>query len=83
MGDVPAIGGAGPGTSRVDDLATQRAAGRSHVVNTDHGEKQSVGDANRQEQVHVDAGVGELAEGLRARLAPPRRRGSGHAGKLD
>ena len=31
MGDVSAIGGAGPGTSRVDDLAAQRAAGRSHV----------------------------------------------------
>jgi hypothetical protein len=83
MGDVSAIGGAGPGISHVADLATQRAAGRSHVVNTDHGEEQFVGDANRQEQVHVDAGVGELAEGLRARLALPGCRGSGHAGKLD
>jgi hypothetical protein len=33
----------------------------------DHGEGLLVGDANRQQQRHVDVGIGELAEGRRDR----------------
>src|SRR6266851_4378494 len=40
-----------PGTSLLDDLAAQRALGRSHVVGADHGVEQLVGDAHRQQQV--------------------------------
>ena len=59
-----------PGTSLLDDLAAQRALGRGHVVSADHRVEHLIGDANRQEQVHIHAGVGELAEGRRAGAGP-------------
>src|SRR2546430_2923740 len=46
----------------VDYLHAERAAGLVRIIDTDHGEEQVIGDADRQEQVGVDAGVGELAE---------------------
>src|SRR5436190_11156987 len=61
--------------SPADDLAAQGALGCGRVVSADHGVELIVGDANRQEQVHVDAGVGELVEG--------RRAGAGQVRHLD
>src|SRR5689334_14818661 len=44
-----------------DDLAAQRALSRGRVISTDHGEELFIGDADRQEQFHVDTGLSELA----------------------
>jgi hypothetical protein len=68
-----------PGTLLADHLGAQRAAGRILVVGTDHGEEQLVGDADRQEKVHIDAGVGELAEGSAADQRAPRQGASAAA----
>ena len=43
-------------------LHAERAAGLVRIVDADHGEEQVIGDADRHQQVSVDAGVGELAE---------------------
>src|SRR5262249_60598501 len=51
-----------PGASLADDLAAQRGLGRGRVVSADHGEELLVGDANRQQKLHVDPGIGELAK---------------------
>ena len=49
-----------------DYLHAERAAGPARIVDADHGEEQVIRDTDRQEQVGVDAGVGELAERGRA-----------------
>jgi MFS family permease len=50
----------------MDHLDAQRAAGLVRIVDADHGEEQVIGDADRQQQVDVGTGVGELAERGRA-----------------
>src|SRR5207245_9554249 len=45
-----------------DYLHAEYAAGLVRIVDADHGEEQVIGDADRHQQVGVDAGAGELAE---------------------
>ncbi|HLI37242.1 MAG TPA: hypothetical protein VKV80_07850 [Streptosporangiaceae bacterium] len=49
----------------MDHLVAERAVGRGRVVDADHREEHLIGDADREEQVGVDAGVGEFTEGGR------------------
>jgi hypothetical protein len=51
--------------SPADDLAAQGALGCGRVVSADNGVELIFGDANRQEQVHVDAGAGQGLPSLR------------------
>src|SRR5690349_5960564 len=76
----PWISELGGETGSGDNLFAQRAHGLVGIVHADHREEQAVGDADRQQQVGGDAGVGELAERGRARprlvVHPDRQRGA-------
>ena len=53
-----------------DYLRGERAAGLARVVDADHGEEQVVGDADRQQQVDVDADAGHRRRGCGRCAAP-------------
>ena len=63
----PGDGGEGYGAGAWGDhLGAERLACLFLAIHADHGEEQRIRDADRQEQVGVDARVGQLAERGRA-----------------